>query len=56
MSEASKPPRKGKKKLPDNVIELPDKEVAKLLFGKRAARAIEEELEAESESDKDNDN
>lgn len=44
MSEPSKHRRK-KKLLPNNVTELEDKEVAKLLFGKKAAKAIEAELD-----------
>lgn len=43
MSEASKSSRK-KSKLPDNVANLPDKEVAKLLFGKKGAAALEKEI------------
>lgn len=38
MSEASKQPRK---KLPKNIAELPDSEVAKHLFGKKAAAELE---------------
>ena len=43
MSEASKHRRK-KKLLPGNVTELEDRDVAKLLFGKKAAKAIEAEV------------
>ena len=43
MSEASKHRRK-KKLLPGNVTELKDRDVAKLLFGKKAAKAIEAEV------------
>ena len=50
MSEPSKHRRK--KKLPDNVTELEDKEVAKLLFGKKAARELEKEIEKSDRSDK----
>jgi len=35
---ASKPP---KKKLPANITEMPDLEVARHLFGKRAAKALD---------------
>ncbi len=38
MSEALKQPRK---KLPKNIAELPDSEVAKHLFGKKAASELE---------------
>lgn len=40
MSEASKRPRKKKRKLPKNVTELPDDEVAKKLFGKKAVKEM----------------
>ncbi len=43
MTEPSKRPHK--KKLPKNIAELPDREVAKYLFGKKAAKAIEEIVE-----------
>lgn len=43
MSEASNRSRK-KRKLPDNVADMPDKEVAKLLFGKKGAKALEKEI------------
>lgn len=49
MSEASKRPRKSKKKLPANVADLPDKEVAKKLFGKRAAKKLEKLTETASD-------
>lgn len=45
MSEASKKSRRKKKLLPGNVTELEDRDVAKLLFGKKAAKAIEAELD-----------
>ncbi len=48
MSEPSKHRRK-KKLLPGNVTELEDRDVAKLLFGKKAAKAIEAEV-AETKS------
>lgn len=44
MSEPSKHRRK-RKKLPDNVTELEDREVAKLIFGKKGAKALEREIE-----------
>ena len=53
MSEPSKQPRKNKKKLPDNITEMEDKEVAKHLFGKKAARALEKELETDSKPSKE---
>ena len=53
MSEASKKSRRKKKLLPGNVTELEDREVAKLLFGKKAAKAIETEV-AETKSKSSN--
>ncbi len=43
MSEASKRSKK-KSKLPDNIADMPDKDVAKLLFGKKGAAALEKEI------------
>ena len=52
MSEPSKRPRKSKK-LPDNITEMEDKEVAKYLFGEKAAKELEKEV-SESNSESDN--
>jgi len=47
MSEPSKQPRKKKRKLPKNVTELPDDEVAKRLFGAKAVKEMNKLIDHE---------